>query len=172
MSLNKNPHRQVWYKPLKEVLKQADSTTTEIPIMPQRYFGEETLEDLSKRYRYLANSYSIRAGLNLVIGHSIGGALGLYMAQYVPIQHLVLVGAYLPPGLDWTHIHALVKKVTIIYEAEDPSIPLAMTKAIISHFDPALITVHEMPSKDHLNSLTAEKLYQLINTRTNLSIHQ
>lgn len=151
MSLNKNPHKQLWYQELKTKL-EAKGYLVEIPVMPERFFGEATLEDLAKRYRYLLNSYSIRAGIELVIGHSVGGALGLYMSQYIPIKKLILVGAYMPPNLDYEAIQTFVEEVDIYWEEEDPSIPKIMSEAIITHLKNKK-NLYKSSSKNHLNTL-------------------
>ena len=162
MSLDRNPHRQLWYPSLKVRLQSILSGPVQLPAIPERFFGEETLQDLSKRFRYLRASYPLSVGLELVIGHSIGGALGLYLAQYLPIDHLVLIGSYLPPSLDFSHINALVGKVTLIYQKEDPAIPYVMTQTLISKLDPAKLTVHMMPTSNHLDTITPEEILKLV----------
>lgn len=161
MSLNRNPHRQLWYPSLKVLLQSILSGPVQLPAIPERYFGEETLQDLNKRFRYLKASYPLSAGLELVVGHSLGGALGLYLAQYLPVAHLVLVGSYLPPSLDFSHINALAGRITLIYQEEDPSIPYVMTQALISKLDPAKVTVHRMPTNNHLDTITPEEILKL-----------
>lgn len=153
MSLGKNPHKQIWYEKLKEELTKKTGLETEIAILPERYFGEQTLQDLAKRFRYLVNAYPIRAKIHTVVGHSIGGALGLYMAQYIPIEQLTLVGSYMPPNLDWNAINCLVKNFTVIYESQDPSISEVMSKTLIEHIDRHKLKVIKSETSDHLNTL-------------------
>ena len=166
MSLNKDPHRQIWYSSCKEQLEK-EGYTVDIPVMPERFFGEETLENLASRYRYLVNSFSIRAGVDLVIGHSIGGALALYMAQYIPIKHIILTAPYIPPGLHYETIAAITGYIDLIYQEKDPSIPMIMTNALIENLTKtnSKLKTHQKDSKDHLNSLNVNDLLGCIQNR-------
>lgn len=163
MGLNRDPHKQLWYEELKNKLEHL-GYEVELPILPEVYFGQQTTEGLANRYNYLINAYKIRTGIDVVIGHSIGGALGLYMAQYIPIKTLILVGPYVPPHLNYDVIKALTTKINLIYEKKDPFIPIMMIEQLILDMKDHELRIHQEKSQNHLITLSTEMLINIIET--------
>ena len=156
MSLNRKPHEQVWYQDLKCKL-EAKGYHVEIPVMPDKFFGTESLEDLAVRFRYLSACYSLRTGIDIIIGHSIGGGLALYLGQYCSVRKLILVAPFVPPGLQYQEIMENISTLDLYYEQKDPSIPLNMIHKLIRNLSQKLI-VYEESSEDHLNHIDTEKI--------------
>lgn len=163
MSLNRDAYLKLWYPALKQLLRKEMNQRVIVPSLPQRYFGESSLLELERRYRYLNVAYPIGKGLNVVVGHSVGGVLGLFLGQYIPIEHLILVSTVVNLDLDWSKIARLVKTITLIYEEDDPSVPARMNQLLIERLKETqvVLNVHKRVSNDHSDTLTAEQIVKL-----------
>jgi pimeloyl-ACP methyl ester carboxylesterase len=161
MYLGERPDSKLWYPELKSTLEK-HNCTVDVPIMPEAYFGSLTTQNISWRFNYVGAAFSW-IPVHTIVGHSIGGSLALYAAQYMPFKRLILVAPYVPPTLDYEAISATLNytqgEVVIVYEKNDPLIPYSMISYLISKFDQYKINykLHEVPTNNHIRHLDVAK---------------
>lgn len=88
------PSQRIWYPQIKEYFNKSKNMDLRMPNLPDSGLPMGCKKDIW--VGYIKENYG--TSYTHWIGHSIGGVLGLYLAQENRIDQLILVGPHYLPG--------------------------------------------------------------------------
>ncbi|MEI6039858.1 MAG: alpha/beta fold hydrolase [Candidatus Berkelbacteria bacterium] len=154
-----------WFLRVKDIFEPKGFEVI-VPSLPGDYFPK--YEDWVKVVKDFAPTQN-----DILIGHSLGGVTILRFLEEteVPVGQIILVATPIEAmsfgqienfffrDFNWSKIKSNVLKVNLIYESDDPLVPLAHGQTISEKLNAAIKVV---PGGTHLNMMDMKVLEEII----------